>query len=27
VRDKLGTAVWGDELYQRIAEMGKENLS
>jgi len=27
VRDKLGTAVWGDELYQRIVEMGKENLS
>jgi TRAP-type C4-dicarboxylate transport system substrate-binding protein len=27
VRDKLGAGVWGDELYQRIVEMGKENLS
>ena len=27
VRDKLGSSVWGDELYQRIVEMGKENLS
>jgi len=27
VRDKLGAGIWGDELYQRIVEMGKENLS
>jgi TRAP-type C4-dicarboxylate transport system substrate-binding protein len=27
VRDKLGAGIWGDELYQRIVEIGKQNLS
>ena len=27
VRDKLGTGIWGEELYQRIVEMGQEDLS
>ncbi|MEM7021075.1 MAG: TRAP transporter substrate-binding protein [Pseudomonadota bacterium] len=27
VRDKLGTGIWGDELYQRIVEMGQQDLS
>jgi TRAP-type transport system periplasmic protein len=27
VRDKLGTEVWGEELYKRIVEMGQQDLS
>jgi tripartite ATP-independent transporter DctP family solute receptor len=27
VRDKLGGGIWGDELYQRIVEMGQQDLS
>lgn len=27
VRDKLGTDVWGEELYQRIVEMGQQDMS
>jgi tripartite ATP-independent transporter DctP family solute receptor len=27
VRDKLGAGIWGEELYQRIVEMGQQDLS